>query len=133
MDVLTLRIELETLLADSLGTYTLGNGATTPAVSVRSTGETLVANTTVRGLELVILRDPQLDRINSYRNQEAFRLWTLYLVDWEGTGIAPSAAGRIIYTYPGTEALALNVPEGLGPKAQMRLQLRTAPEGGGET
>lgn len=133
MNVLTLRTELETLLVDLLGTYTLGNGATTPAVSVRSVGETLPAKTTVSGLELVIIRDPELDRINAYRNQEAFRLWTLYLIDWDGTGIAPTAAGRVLYAYPGTESTSVSVPEGLGPKAQMRLQLRIAPVGGGET
>jgi hypothetical protein len=133
MNVLTLRTELETLLVDLLGVYTLGNGSRTPAVSVRAQGETLPAKTSVSGLELVILRDPELQRVNAYRNQEAFRLWTLYLVDWAGTGIGEAAAGRIVYAYPGTDETSLNVPEGLGPKAQRRLVLRTAPEGGGET
>jgi len=39
MQLLTFREELETLLADLLGTYTLANGAEVPAVSVRNTGE----------------------------------------------------------------------------------------------
>jgi hypothetical protein len=132
MNVLTLRTELETLLVDLLGVYTLGNAMTTPAVSVRSVGESLPAKTSVSGLELVVMRDADLQRVNTYRRQQAFRLWTLYLVDWDGTGVAPTAASRILYAYPGTETTTLKVPEGLGPKAQLRLELRTAPEGGGE-
>ena len=133
MNVLTLRTELETLLVDLLGVYTLGNGMTTPAVSVRAEGEMLPAKTTVSGLELVLLLDPELERVNAYKNQEAFRLWTLYLVDWAGSGVGESAAGRIVYAYPGTDVTTVRVPEGLGPKAQKRLKIRTAPEGGGET
>jgi hypothetical protein len=133
MNVLTLRTELETLLVDLLGVYRLGNNATTPAVSVRAVGESLPAKTTVSGLELVIMRDPELDRVNAYQRQEAFRLWTLYLVDWDGGGTTAMAAGRILYVYPGTDSTTLNVPESVGPKVQVRLRLRTAPEGGGET
>ena len=39
--VLDIRNQIETLLVDQLGTYTLGNGATTPAISVREQGEPL--------------------------------------------------------------------------------------------
>ena len=41
MDVLTLRTELETVLVNYLGDYTLANGAKTPAISVRAAGESL--------------------------------------------------------------------------------------------
>jgi hypothetical protein len=128
MDVLTLRTELETLLVDLLGEYTLGNGMKTPAVSVRSPGEALPAKTTVSGLELVILREPELDALPAYTKAEALRLWTLFLVDWQGGGGMTQAASRVVRDYPGTSVTEVRVPEGVGPQAQMRLRIRTGPD-----
>lgn len=127
MDILQLRTELETLLVDGLGVYVLPNGTETPAVSVRAPGERMTPGTTVTGVELVLIRDPDLSPIGQYTNQAAFRTWTAYLVDWNNdTDLEPLAAA-VIEAYPGTTVRSVSVPEGAGPMHQLRLELQTNP------
>lgn len=128
MDVLTLRTELETLLVDLLGEYTLGNATKTPAISVRNPGESMPAKTVVRGLEAVILREPALEPIPAYRSAEAVRVWTMFLVEWSGEGPMAQAASRVVREYPSTDIRAVRVPEGLGPSSQVELRIRTGPD-----
>lgn len=127
MDVLTLRIALETLLADLLGTYRLANGISTPAISVRDIGEGLQPNTTVSGLEVVIVREPELVPIRQYSKEHAFSRWTVYLVNWAGEVSLQEVANKLIWAYPGSDAVKINVPQGVGPRDQMRVELQTDP------
>lgn len=129
MNILSLRTELETTLVDVLGTYTLANGATTPAISVRDVGGSLPAGTRVTGLECVILREPELVPIRQYSKEHAFSRWTLYLVMWTETGVnLQEIAGRLLWAYPGSNAVSINVPQGVGPRHQMRVDLQTNPD-----
>jgi len=128
MDVLTLRTELETVLVNYLGDYTLANGAKTPAISVRAAGESLPPNTTVSGMEVVILREPELVPVRQYSNEQAFSRWTLYLVDWSGDASLQEVGGVLIREYPGSNAVLINVPRGVGPRSQMRVDIQTDPE-----
>lgn len=128
MDVLTLRTELETVLVNYLGDYTLANGAKTPAISVRAAGESLPPNTTVTGMEVVILREPELVPVRQYQREEAFSRWTLYLVDWSGDTSLQEVGGVLISQYPGSNAVSINVPRGVGPRSQMRVDIQTDPE-----
>jgi hypothetical protein len=128
MDVLTLRTELETVLVNYLGDYTLANGAKTPAISVRAAGESLPPNTTVTGMEVVILREPELVPVRQYSNEQAFSRWTLYLVDWSGDTSLQEVGGVLIREYPGSNAVLINVPRGVGPRSQMRVDIQTDPE-----
>lgn len=128
MDVLTLRTELETVLADYLGDYTLANGAKTTAISVRAAGESLPPNTTVTGLEVVILREPELVPVRQYQREQAFSRWTLYLVDWNGDSSLQEIGGVLLAQYPGSNAVAINVPRGVGPRSQMRVDIQSNPE-----
>ena len=127
MDVLQLRTELETLLVDNLGVYTLANGTKTPAVAVRAQGERTIAGTTVEGVELVLLRDPAMAPINQYGNQAAFRTWTVFLIDWNNDEQLEPLAAKVIEAYPGTAVRTVTVPEGLGPEHQLRLEIQTNP------
>jgi hypothetical protein len=128
MDVLTLRTELETVLVNYLGDYTLANGAKTPAISVRAAGESLPPNTTVTGMEVVILREPELVPVRQYQREQAFSRWTLYLVDWSGDTSLQEVGGVLIAEYPGSNAVLINVPRGVGPRSQMRVDIQTDPE-----
>lgn len=128
MDVLTLRTELETVLVNYLGDYTLANGAKTPAISVRAAGESLPPNTTVTGMEVVILREPELVPVRQYQREQAFSRWTLYLVDWSGDTSLQEVGGVLIREYPGSNAVLINVPRGVGPRSQMRVDIQTDPE-----
>jgi len=127
MDILQLRTELETLLVDNLGVYTQSNGTETPAVAVRAQGERTSAGTTVQGVELVLLRDPAMAPINQYSNQAAFRTWTTFLIDWNNDQQLEPLAAKVIEAYPGTTVRTLNVPEGVGPEHQLRLEIQTNP------
>ena len=128
MDVLTLRTELETVLVNYLGDYTLANGAKTPSISVRAPGESLPPNTTVTGLEVVIVREPELVPVRQYSREQAFSRWTLYLVDWSGDTSLQEVGGVLIREYPGSNAVLINVPRGVGPRSQMRVDIQTDPE-----
>ncbi|MFZ9621809.1 MAG: hypothetical protein ACO289_11460 [Prochlorococcaceae cyanobacterium] len=128
MDLLSLRTALETTLVDQLGSYRLANGARTPAISVRAPGESLPPGTTVRGLEVVIVREPELVPVRQYKNEQAFSRWTLYLVDWSGDASLQDVAGRLLWSYPGSNAVTINVPRGVGPRSQMRVDITTNPD-----
>lgn len=128
MDLLSLREALETTLVDQLGTYVLANGATTSAISVRAPGESLPPGTAVQGLEVVIVREPEVVPVRQYQNQQAFSRWTLYLVDWSGSAPLQEVAGRLLWSYPGSNAVAVSVPRGVGPRSQMRVDITTNPE-----
>lgn len=124
MNVLQLRTELETLLASVLGTYTLANGTEVPAVSVRSIGEGLATGTLVEGIELIIIRDPELSPVNQYMNQSASRSWILYLVDWDDTAELETVAAYIVHAYGGSTVESIPVGRGQGPQHQLRITIQ---------
>lgn len=129
--VLTVRTALASLLSGDLGTYTLPNGATTPAIGVRDYGVSLPAGTTVAGIEVLIISEPQQqDPLAMYRSGAAFDWWTIFLVDWSGSS-APrlqALAAKIHNAYPGARMLPITAPRGVGPRSQMRIDIRTDPE-----
>jgi hypothetical protein len=124
MTVLELRNALAALLTASLGTYTLGNGSTTPAISVRAVGERRPVDTTVTGLEVVIVRDPELTPVEVYKEPGAFKEWTVYLIDWSDATSLEAPAAAVVAAYPGTLVQTANVPKGIGPQNQMELTIR---------
>lgn len=125
MNVLELRTELASLLSASLGTYTLPNGATTPAIAVRSSGESLSAGTSVTGLEVVIIRDPNLTPIPQYAESGALRTWTVFLIDWSDAVDLEPIGAYIIEAYAGTAVSTVAVPKGTGPQNQMRITIQS--------
>lgn len=131
--ILSLRSQLATALTSYLGTYTLANGSTTPAISVRAVGDSLPPNTRVTGLECVIVQEPELDPIRQYSKEHAFQRWTLYLVDWDGATALSTVAAKLLWLYPGSNATAINVPRNVGPRSQMRVDIQTNPDAIAET
>jgi hypothetical protein len=130
MELLTLREELETLLVDELGTYTLANGIVTPAISVRAVGELSPAGTVVRGMECIIEKQAELPVIMQYTAQRTFKRYTLYLVSWDGRDLTP-ASRLILEGFPQAVTASirpLRVPEGQGPQNQLRMVLQFNPE-----
>lgn len=123
MALLTFRAEIEALLADWLGTYTLANSATTPALSVRAPGDPRPAGTTVAGLEVIIQRDPVLTPVPAYRDRPMLGAWVCWLVAWSDPESADGAAQLIAANYP-TEIQPVDVLDGSGPQHQLRLLVR---------
>jgi len=122
--VLDLRTTLSTALDAVLGTYTLANGTSTPAVDVRAIGQGRETGTTVAGVELVIQRDPIIRPIRAQEDEGVMLEWTAFLVEWTGGATASRAAQLAIATIPGCDAEVVEVPENVGPVHQYRLLIR---------
>lgn len=129
MDILALRGALATALTAHLGTYTLGNGSTTPALVVRDPGQGMTAGTTVSGLEVVISSVPELEQQLQYKDSPFVQTWNVFLVDWGG-GDLEGAAALVQAGFPGTTAVILAVTEDIGPKRQTQLRIPLSREGG---
>lgn len=129
MDLLDLRNALNTALTSRLGTYTLGNSSTTPAIVVRDPGEGIAAGTSVSGLEVVISSVPELDQQLQYTSSPFVQLWNVFLLDWGGADIE-GAAAVVQSGFPGTTATILAVTEGIGPRRQTQLQIPLSRAGG---
>lgn len=128
MDVLDLRIQVETTLADVLGSYRLANGAETPAIAVRAVGEARPAGTIVTGLEVVIVKDPEPVPVLQYQDVSALQQWTAYLVDWSGEIELKAVAKLLLQVFPGMTFNPVTVPRGVGPQAQLEVQIQTGPD-----
>jgi hypothetical protein len=122
--LLDLRTTLSALLSSELGTYTLANGSTTPAVRCSGATETRYPGTIVTGLELVILKDPQLIPVRQYQEERATAEWSVFLVAW-GDRPAGIAAQKVVDAIPGCEVERVEVPEGICPQDQYRLTIRS--------
>ena len=125
MDAATLRAEISLALAADLGTYTLLNGETTPAISVRPEGARLAAGTTAAGLEVVILAEPRLSPVGAYLQQEGWREYFVFLVGWDETADITTAAEKLIYFFPGTEWQEIPIAKRIGPTNQARVIIRS--------
>lgn len=129
MDILALRGALATALTAHLGTYTLGNGSTTPALVVRDPGQGMTAGTTVSGLEVVISSVPDLEQQLQYKDSPFVQTWNVFLVDWGGADLE-GAAALVQAGFPGTTAVILAVTEDIGPKRQTQLRIPLSRAGG---
>ena len=129
MDILALRGALATALTAHLGTYTLGNGTTTPALVVRDLGQGMTAGTTVSGLEVVISSVPELEQQLQYKDSPFVQTWNVFLVDWGGADLE-GAAALVQAGFPGTTAVILAVTEDIGPKRQTQLRIPLSRVGG---
>lgn len=120
------REQLEQVLASMLGRYRLANGVVVPAVSVRRAGEPLMAGQTVEGLEVIIQDEPEAEPIPAYRQQRLSARWIVWLVLWNNGPDSVSvngAASRVVDAFPGATMQTIEVPPGLGPRHQVRLEV----------
>lgn len=122
--LLDLRTTLSSLLASDLGTYTLPNSSTTPAVRASGPDETRYPGTLVEGLEMVIIKDPDLVPVRQYQEERVTAEWTVFLVAW-GDRPAGIAAQKVVDAIPGCEVERVIMPEGIGPRDQYRLTIRS--------
>jgi len=122
--LLDVRAALSTLLGDYIGTYTLTNGATTPAVAVRAIGEARKTGTEVAGMELIIERDPDTIQVQTQGQSPTLYEWTIWLVSWDESSLdAPAEA--VVAAFANVEVEPIRVPEGSGPSNQIRISLQT--------
>jgi len=83
-DTIELREKIFTALTDVLGTYTFGNGGTTPALVVLSDNGELFPpeNTQVEGLEVIIF-SPNIKPDALLQGYKIREEWILHLKQWE--------------------------------------------------
>jgi hypothetical protein len=129
VDILALRGALATALTAHLGTYTLANGSTTPALVVRDPGAGMGASTSVSGLEVVISSVPELEQQAQYTSSPFLQTWNVFLLDWGGADLE-GAAALVQAGFPGTTAQILAVIEDVGPKRQTQLRIPLSRAGG---
>lgn len=124
MDVVTLRSQIATALADYIGQYTFVNGSTGDAIAVRREGEGIFPGTRVTGLEVIISAEPNFTPISAYRDQPAQPSYSVFLIGWpNGDPVADTATATeiMVSTFPGCEFQRLTVPENIGPTDQVRI------------
>ncbi len=103
MTILELRQQLEILLADELGSYTLmGSGFVTPAISVRKDSD-VITDRTVTGVECVIREFPVTSNPKpAYGLIHDKKQWQSYLVRWAGgENTLESCRQILIENFPG--------------------------------
>lgn len=118
-----LRDRVEGILRDDLGRYRLQNGTITPAIAVRAEGEGRPSGTTVDGLEVVIAREPIPEPVAAYRQQQARKLWQVYLVDWTGRTALATLTDRLLLEFPAMTVTTVTVPENVGPANQLLCEI----------
>ena len=121
-----LRDRVEGVLRDDLGRYRLQNGTLTPAIAVRADGEGRPSGTTVEGLEVVIGREPRPEAVGAYRQQQARKVWSVYLVDWAGRTPLATLADRLLLEFPGMIVTTIAVPENVGPSNQLLCEIEAS-------
>jgi len=100
MNLLDFRARVNNAVSTQLGTYTLPGGATTPAISVREFGESIPAGQKVSGLEVVIIKTPEVKPILTQGQTFVNEEWRVYLVQWPGQHRITAAINAIQEAFP---------------------------------
>lgn len=104
-----LRQELEALLSEELGIYSIGTPPNpvsyTPAIVALDEGESLPSDWKVEGLEVVMLRTPISHRfagIHGGTNPQ--KTWQVFLTQYQGERTIDAALIKVGLRFPGTQA-----------------------------
>jgi hypothetical protein len=111
MNIDEFRRQIAELLAEQLGTYTLENGATTPALTVAHTGDSL-ADLPTTGLEVIIRAVPESEKaVVTYGQNQPQQTWQLFLRQWHGPNTITAAKHALEAAYLGTTCITLKIPK----------------------
>ena len=119
-----LRADVELLLNDLLGAYTLLNGFVTPAIAVRAESERLPTGTKVVGLEVIVGRYPEQEPVRQYKNQSMEDQWGIWLIGWDNSADVKGASERLLKYFDDADYQRLNVPKSWGPTNQVKVTVR---------
>jgi hypothetical protein len=107
------RLLADTAIAAALGSYTLTDGTTRPAIAVLAANETLPPGTTAVGIELVITAVPRnAERVLLTTETLTNPTWRIYVMGWQSIASLRTVADRVVALLPG--ATSANV-EGDAP------------------
>jgi hypothetical protein len=117
MNILLFRRQIETLIGDLIGEYTMPNLVKTPAIRFREGEEQLDENIAVEGLEVIIeIPLPKASKA-LYSGTPVWPIYHVRLVQWSGYGF-DEAVARIVETYDNNSLIPIKVPGELGPSKQ---------------
>jgi hypothetical protein len=123
LKVLELRSQIQELLTDEIGSYTLPGGVETPAIAVLDSGET-ISDRTVTGLEIIIRRVPiRNDGKAMFDCVRADRLWQIFLVQWQGDHTIQDALDKLTQKFPNTKAIPVRFEKGSGIREQFSVRI----------
>jgi len=110
-------------ISDALGSYTLPDGTSLPAIGVFASGDSLPSGTVTGGLEVVITETPnQAEEILLSDEVLTNPTWRIYVIAWDAIGSLQAVRNRIIALLPGaTSSQPPKAPpgEGLGVMDQV--------------
>jgi hypothetical protein len=105
-------------IAAALGTYTLADGTTRPAIAVLAANESLPPGTTAVGVELVITAVPGFGpQVLLTEETLVNPTWRIYVMGWRSAAQLQAVAQRVIALLPGATAASVegDAPgEGIG-------------------
>jgi hypothetical protein len=123
MKILELRSQIQELLTDEIGSYTLPGGVETPAIAVLDSGET-ISDRTVTGLEIIIRRMPVKDEGKPmFDCVRTAKEWQVFLVQWQGEHKMQDAIDKLKQKFPNTRAIPVRVEKGSGIREQFSVRI----------
>lgn len=126
MTVEELRDRLLILLADELGTYTIGKPPLTndaPAIAIQDSGETRPNDRAINGLEIIIRRSPGRDSQSVYGGVQRKRSWQLFLVQHQGNHTLQAAIDKLELAFPNTKAIVIGANQQKNIREQVSVKI----------
>ncbi len=112
------RLLADTAIAAALGSYTLTDGTTRPAIAVLAANETLPPGTTAVGIELVITAVPGFGpQVLLTTETLTNPTWRIYVMGWRSIAQLQTVAQRVMALLPGATVASVegDAPgEGIG-------------------
>jgi hypothetical protein len=103
------RLLADAVIAAALGTYTLANGTSRPAIAVLARNETLPPRTTAVGIEMVITAVPGFaPQVLLGEETLTNPTWRIYVMGWQSAAQLQAAAERVIALLPGATATSVD-------------------------
>ena len=107
------RLLADAAIAAALGTYTLADGTSRPAIAVLAKNESLPPGTIAEGVELVITRVPGFaNRALLTGGTLPNPTWRIYVMGWQSAAQLQAVAERVLVLLPGAST---NPVEGDAP------------------
>ena len=117
MSGLLVRKQIEHLVADIVGEYTLPNYVTAPAIYVLEGTRELDPDLKIEGTEIIIEEMPSNVLGYLYSRNLVSKTYQLRLVQWSGAELN-AIADRLLGYYFGATITVQSVPEEMGPSKQ---------------
>lgn len=99
------RLLADATIAAALGSYTLADGTTRPAIAVLAANESLPPGTTAVGIELVIKSVPGFaPQVLLSSETLPNPTWRIYVMGWQSAAALQAVAQRVMALLPGATA-----------------------------